>query len=202
MNKKKQKISPLVTIVLLYCCTIVFSLLIVNCSLFANKVFASSFTYDITTTYTINDDYITIQEAKSITNNTVNRYIPASETTTFFIPQYENTDNQSFEKTLNSIETYPSYHTIEQVNGGYEVSISFGSDLNEGETINFTLEYKDYQLMDIVGNVKIFIYPKSFSLMKVLTKSNKLHLYGYPFISLKTFIIIWPLPIKLKTKNT
>lgn len=160
MKLPKRTISSLFIIVLLYFCVFMLPLFSILYSLFSQEVYASSFTYDITTTYTISDDYVTVQEAKSITNNTTNRYIPASEVTTFFIPQYETADNQLFEMTLDSIKTYPSYHTVEQVNGGYEVSIPFGTDLNEGETINFTLEYKDYQLMDIVGNVKNIHLPK------------------------------------------
>lgn len=160
MNKLKTKTQRLFIIVSIYCCILLLPFFTFHTPPFTSNVFASNFTYNITTTYTINDDFISTREVKKITNNTSNRYIPASENATFFIPQYESTDKETFNNVLKSIKTTPSNFTTSQVEGGYEIMIPFGKDLNSKQSTIFTIEYDDYQLMDIVGNVKNVHFPK------------------------------------------
>ena len=139
---------------------LIFSIFFIK-SIAPSKIYAEvTFTYDISTTYTIHDDFVNTKEVKTITNNTNNRYIPSTEFASFFIPQYDDTDVEKYNEILKSIKTSPSNYITDKVEGGYEIKIPFGKDLTSGKSITFTIEYNDYQLMDIVGNVKNIHFPK------------------------------------------
>lgn len=125
-----------------------------------SHVNAANFKYTIQSTYTINDNYVLVEESKTITNNSKDRYIPASENTTFFIPKYSDQSQEDFQKTLSSIKTSPSNFTKKEVEGGYEITVPFANNLYSGEKTTFSLQYNDYQIMNIVGNVKNIYFPR------------------------------------------
>jgi transglutaminase-like putative cysteine protease len=116
-------------------------------------------------TYQKNDNFVKVEERLEIKAYNNRYYLPINRSQVFTIPNFEFSDNVKEKEFLkNSILVTDRYgnnleYTLTEENEYIKVSVKTNQEVTTSNPLEYTLQYKTHELIDINGNITNFYIP-------------------------------------------